>query len=111
MGQFADLEQRIDEMSARAGSRPDRGPLPEIDAMLCEGYARALVAEGRIKRLDRRLEALVAGPVLGDATEIRAVVRERKQLARGVARLRARLTVLRDIRGGHARADSRVASG
>lgn len=106
MGPFAELEQRIDRLSARAGARWDRGLREEIDATLSEGYARALAAEARVKRLDRRLEGLLEELDAGDAAELRAVARERWQLARQVARLRARLADMHEVWVTLARAGS-----
>jgi hypothetical protein len=93
---FADLEERMAWLSARATSRSDLAMLSAMEATLSEGYVRALMAEGRIKQLDERLQQLMEGQEPADAEKIRSVARERQQIARGVERLRARLAVMRD---------------
>ena len=96
MGDFADLEARIEWLSAQAASRPDHAVLSEMEATLSEGYVRALMAEGRMKQLDQRLQKLMEGREPADTEQIRSVARERRQIARSIERLRARLAVLRD---------------
>jgi hypothetical protein len=96
MAEFADLERRIEALSRQAAARPDAAVLAEMEATLSEGYVRALTAEGRMKQLDGRLDALMERLDPADAAEIRSVARERQQLAKGVERLRARLAEARD---------------
>jgi uncharacterized membrane protein len=96
MAEFADLERRIEALSRQAAARPDAAVLAQMEATLSEGYVRALTAEGRLKQLDRRLDALMERLDPADASELRSVARERQKLAEGVERLRARLAVARD---------------
>jgi hypothetical protein len=96
VGDFADLEARIEWLSEQAASRSDPGMLSDMEATLSEGYARALMAEARMKQLDQRLHKLMEGREPGDAEQIRSVASERRQIARRVERLRARLAVMRD---------------
>lgn len=96
MGDFADLEARIEWLSAQAASRSYDGMLSDMEATLSEGYVRALMAERRMKQLDQRLQKLMEGREPADMEQIRSVARERQQIARRVERLRARLAVMRD---------------
>lgn len=93
---FADLEERIQWLSAQAALRSDPAMLSEMEATLSEGYVRALMAEGRMKQLDQRLQKLMEGRERADAEQIRSVACERRQIALRVERLRARLAVMRD---------------
>jgi c-di-GMP-binding flagellar brake protein YcgR len=93
---FADLEERIQWLSAQAASRSDVAMLSEMEVMLSEGYVRALMAEGRMKQLDQQLQTLMASRQPDDTEQIRSIARERRQIARRVERLRARLAVMRD---------------
>ncbi len=96
MGDHAHLEQRIDELSARADAGREPELLAEMEDLLSEGYARALADESVLRQLDRRLEALFESMSPGDATEIRRLASERRRLAERVWHLRQRLARMQE---------------
>jgi hypothetical protein len=96
MGDHAHLEQRIDELSARADAGREPGLLAEMEDLLSEGYARALADESLLRQLDRRLDALFENVNPADATEIRRLASERRRIAERVQRLRQGLARMQE---------------
>jgi hypothetical protein len=96
MADLAPLEQRIEALCAEAHASADPRLISKIEFTLSEGYAHALTAEARLRQLDRRLERLLDTMDPSDASEIRSVTSERRNLARRLERLRSRLSELRD---------------
>jgi hypothetical protein len=98
MAELGELLKRIDRLSSRAsGTADDAQLLSEIEDLLGEGYAQALNAEARSRRLGERLERLVEiidEP--GAAVEIRRITVQRRSLDQRTAELRGRLSVLRE---------------
>jgi hypothetical protein len=92
-----DLHARIDQLCARAardGADPE--VVEEINDVLSEGYARALVAERALVALNERLVELVLASGERPEQQIRAVAEERRVAADLVERLRARLANLHE---------------
>ena len=96
MVDFSDLEERIDSLNTMAQAGRDAALRSRIEFTLSEGYVRALAAEADLRRLDRRLDALLEAMDTERAGELRAVAVERRLLGERVERLRARLAVLRE---------------
>jgi len=99
MAEFAELLDRIDELSARA-ARPGADPalLAEIEDLLAEGYMQALTQEARSRRLGSRLENLVETlDEPGAAVEARRLVVQRRTLDESVRTLRDRLNAIRHL--------------
>jgi hypothetical protein len=96
MVDFSDLEERIDSLSTVAQAGRDPALRSRIEFTLSEGYVCALTAEAELRRLDRRLDALLEAMDAERARELRAVAVERRLLGERVERLRARLAVLRE---------------
>jgi hypothetical protein len=98
MRDFTDLEQRLEELAQRAaGPDADALLLVELENLLSEGYARALAGDARRRRLDERLDELIARlDEPGVAGEVRRVTMERRTVDRGREDLRARLELVRD---------------
>ena len=98
MRHFPDLEGRLERLAHRAACPgADALLLADLEDLLSEGYAHALAGDARRRRLDERLEALIAR--LGEpgvATEVRRLTVERRTLDRALKDLRARLGIARD---------------
>lgn len=82
--------------------------LDEIEAVLCEGYAEALLCEGRLVRLEGRLDEILDCGDESRARELRLIVREHRAVEAAVARLRTALAGIHDefvaLGGARARA-------
>jgi len=102
MRELADLEERLEQAA-------DDTPLAELEDLLSEGYARALAGDARRRRLDERIEDLIARVDEPEAAlEVRRLSVERRTLDRALAELRARLELerARFIRLGGGRENS-----
>src|SRR3954447_20798378 len=99
MGEFSDLEQRIEHLRACASSRPLSPELAdEIESVLSEGYVRALRADARSRRLREQVDALVADVEKPfTAEEVLRLARERRTIAQSTSRLRERLATLNSL--------------
>jgi hypothetical protein len=97
MRDFADLNQRIDALCARASSEErDARLLVEIEDLLAEGYICALHGDHRTRRLQTRLDELLADADAADAAhELQSVARERRMIHEATQELRTRLAVMR----------------
>jgi hypothetical protein len=97
MYEFADLEGRLDRLSGRAESdEPGRGLRSEMEAMLSEGYVRALGADARRGRLLERLRELACDLHEPEAAkEARRLAVELRSLEQALTRLRHRLAGVR----------------
>ena len=98
MREFTDLERRLEELAQRAaGPDADAVLLAELENLLSEGYAHALAGDARRRRLDERLEELIARlDEPGVAPEVRRLTLERRTVDRAREDLRARLGLVRD---------------
>jgi hypothetical protein len=98
MREFADLEGRLEQIAHRAaGPDADAFLLADLEDLLSEGYARALAGDARRRRLDERLEELIARlDEPGVATDVRRLTMERRIMDRALKDLRARLGFVRD---------------
>lgn len=98
MRDFVDLERRLEEVAHRAaGPDADAVLLADLENLLSEGYVRALAGDARRRRLDARLEELVARlDEPGVAGEVRRLAVERRTVDRDLKDLRARLGLVRD---------------
>jgi hypothetical protein len=94
---FADLKQRIDVLCARACSEDrDARLLVEIEDLLAEGYICALHGDHRTRRLQLRLDELLAEGDGGDAAhELESIARERRMVHEATQELRSQLDVMR----------------
>lgn len=96
MDPHADLHARIDRLWERASAWAPGAVADEINDLLSEGYARALMAEQRIVALDERVTELLMRPDTRDAGTLRSLTSERRSAARDVERLRSRLAAVHD---------------
>jgi hypothetical protein len=98
MRDFADLNQRIDALCARASSEErDARLLVEIEDLLAEGYVCALRGDRHSQRLQRRFEALVDAVDAAEAAEqLRSVAREQRMVSQATQELRSQLAVMRE---------------
>ena len=95
MPDFADLKRRIDALCARAASEhPNARLLVEIEDLLAEGYMSALHADHRVRRLQRRFDALVAST--DGADQLPVIAREQRRVAEATRDLRSHLAVMRE---------------
>ena len=94
MDPHAELHARIERLCRRADAEQGTGVLEEMDRLLSEGYARALLEERRVGELDERLVELVADPDGGGGHELRSLAGQRRTAASAVERLRAHLAVM-----------------
>ena len=101
MGDFSDLERRIEQLRMRASSGPVCPELEaEIESALSDGYVSALRADARSYRLREQVEALVEDvdkPFTADNEEVLRLARERRAIAESTSRLRERLAILRAV--------------
>lgn len=87
MPDFADLEQRIEDACARLASAPrDIALLAEVEALLSEGYVRALQWDQRRRRLAQARYAAVV-----TAEDIQRLAREEHVVDSAARDLRLRL--------------------
>jgi hypothetical protein len=94
---FADLDQRISVLCVRArasDAHSDRTLLTEIADLLLEGYLRALRAESTSRRLDERMQQLLAGSD-DEPDELRWVALQRRSVDASVRDVRRRLATVR----------------
>jgi hypothetical protein len=95
-----DHRELLDRIAAlRERVRPadvGTGLLDEIDTVLCEGYAEALAAEGRLYRLEERLEDILDTGDESRARELRLIVRDQRALEAAVGQLRSALAGMHD---------------
>jgi uncharacterized coiled-coil protein SlyX len=82
------LHERLDEICARAD---DPAVLPELNDVLSEGYARALLAEAQLMRLEERLLDRITARVPDRRDEVQQLAGEHRTAEETVARLRRRL--------------------
>src|SRR3954447_10994290 len=94
MREFADINRRIELVYSLASSERDNARvLAEIGDVLAVGYARALQADARCRRLADELgRPLMDGE---HAQRARELARERRTVAEASRRLRDRLEPLR----------------
>ena len=95
------LVERIGVVFQRAAMAPADRPEPEeVEALLAEGYAEALVLEMEQARIERRIADLFAEgskrPHGSPARELRALGAKRFSRERDIVRLRSLLDELRD---------------
>jgi signal transduction histidine kinase len=97
MPDFAELEQRIEALCARASAEhPDARLLVEIEDLLAEGYICALHADHRSRRLQERFDALVEAVDAAEAAqELQRVAREQRMVSEAAHELRSQLAVMR----------------
>jgi hypothetical protein len=94
---FADLDQRISVLYMRARAsdvQMDRTLLTDMADVLLEGYLRALRAESSSRRLDERMQELLAS-IDGDPDELRWVALQRRSIDASVRDVRRRLATVR----------------
>jgi hypothetical protein len=110
MGDFGDIERRIERVCSRASTQPiDGWVLAEMGDVLAVGYASALKADAHIRRLADRIDRLLQErdhPHAAD--EAHRLSRERRSVQDATRRLRSRLEVVRTL---FARAGGRSGSG
>ena len=94
MDTYAELHARIERLCRRADAEEGSEVLEEMDRLLSEGYARALLEEQRVGELDARLVALVVDADGGRAHELSSLAEQRRTAAGAVERLRAHLAVM-----------------
>src|SRR5687767_4128751 len=116
MSGHADIQRRVDALRADAARLDPHAcageaerVLSEVEHVLAEGYARALAAEARSHRLQKRLESLL--PQIDKAKvaeEVRVLAQQRRTLDEGITELRAQLAAIRDefVMRGEGRAPS-----
>jgi hypothetical protein len=86
------LHDRLDALCERAARRgDDAAVMAEMNDLLSEGYARALLAEARLIALEERLTDRIADLSAGRVEEVRLLAGEHRAAERAVTRLRARL--------------------
>jgi hypothetical protein len=96
MREFADIEQRIDVLcSPAAVESDDPRLLGELEDVLAAGYAYALRADARVRRLSERIDRLLGGP--HDADEVHRLAGERHAIDEATRLLRARLGMVRAL--------------
>lgn len=97
VGDYDDLLGRIAAMRERTRTaHVGTALLEEIEAVLCEGYAEALLGEGRLVRLEGRLDEILDRGDESRASELRLIVREHRTVEAAVTRLRAALAAIHD---------------
>jgi hypothetical protein len=92
----ADLHARIDRLCERARSGADARLAGEMNDLLSEGYARALLDESRIVALDERVVDALMTPADGRGEAFEMLVAERRAAARAVECLRRRLDAMHE---------------
>ena len=96
MGEFADIERRIEYLCSTAFLQcDDARRLAEIGDVLAAGYAAALRADARCGRLAETVVRLLTEA--GCADEARRVAEEQRALEKATRRLRARLGLVREL--------------
>ena len=101
MGEFSDLERRIEHLRRCASSGPLSPELvAEIESVLSEGYVCALRADARSYRLREQVDARVEDfgtPSTAEHEEVLRLARERRTIAHSASRLRERLAILNSV--------------
>src|SRR4051794_5287597 len=92
------LLERIGAVCLRAErGDTDVDVLDEMEALLAEGYAGALIAEGHSRQLGRTLERLAENPGGAEAAvQVRRIALRKRTVDHRVSVLRERLAVLRE---------------
>jgi hypothetical protein len=94
---YDDLLRRIGVLRERSRTaQVGTSLLDEIEAVLCEGYAEALQGEGRLVRLEGRLDDILDCGDESRARELRLIVREHRAVEAAVVRLRTALAAIHD---------------
>jgi hypothetical protein len=94
MDPYADLHARIEELCERAVRGVDGDLALEMNDLLSEGYARALLAEQEVVAMDERVVEALLQPDPDRARELRALTAQRHATARAVERLREHLDTM-----------------
>ena len=89
MDPYVDLHERIDRLCERARTEPDQRLVAEMNDVLSEGYARALLDERHVVALEERLVELLLAPERSPA--LRSMAEERHAASRRITCLRERL--------------------
>ena len=97
MDDFRALHDRIERACEGArGGRRDPMLIAEMNNVLSEGYAEALLAEAELMRLEERLADAIDCLAPGRAAAVRRLAREQRSVERAVARLRSHLALMHD---------------
>ena len=96
MDAHADLHARIDHLCERAREDCGHELEREMNELLSEGYARALLDERRAVEMDERVVELLLRPDERRAQELRSLTEERRAAARAAERLRDHLAVMHE---------------
>jgi hypothetical protein len=100
MDGFAEVERRIERLSARASSGEfDERLAAELDDVLEHGYLHALRADAAARRLHERVARLLSDAGASAADEVSRLTAEKQQLEATAHRLRERLTLTRALVG------------
>ena len=102
MHEFADIDRRIERLSALAAhDRTEPWLLTEVGDVLACGYMSALNADARSRRLGERIDELLEKRDHRHVVdEARRLARERRSIDDATRRLRARLAVVRSLVSG-----------
>jgi hypothetical protein len=96
MNAAAELLARIDRVCQRVATAASHEAADELNDLLSEGYACALMTEQHIVALDERVVELLMRPDGHDGPLLRALTVERHAAAQSVERLRHRLAAVHD---------------
>jgi hypothetical protein len=97
MDDFRRLHDRIDLVCERArGAASDPGVMAEMNDVLSEGYAEALLAEARLMRLEERLADEIATVSPGRADAVRSLANQYRSAEQALAALRVHLSAMHD---------------
>lgn len=94
MDSHAELLARIDGLCRRAEEGSANELAAEMNDLLSEGYARALLEERRIGQLEEHVVEVLLGS--HERRELQALADERRAASRAVEGLRARLALMHD---------------
>ena len=99
MHEFADIERRIERICSQASSeRIDAWWLAEMGEVLAVGYASALRADARSRRLCDAINRLLEEHEHPDAAdEAQRLAKERRTIEDATHRLRTRLETVRSL--------------
>jgi hypothetical protein len=100
-GSVADYTHLLDRIAtlrerSRTAAVGAEEMLVEIEAVLCDGYAEALAGEGRLVRLEERLDEILDRGDESRARELRVIVRDHRDVEAAVLRLRSALAGMHD---------------
>lgn len=94
---FDRLHARIDRACERAQrAAGDPAAMAEMNDVLSEGYAEALLAEAELMRIEERLADQIGRVSHGRAEAVRRLMSQQRTAERAVAGLRAHLAVTQD---------------